>query len=144
MKKAQYLLKNRLDKIPLPKPSIGIFKGLEAIVSDTGKQEAKKEFYIKLYGKFRDNHLAQLKGPSLSVFLCLSLHSNERGYSWPSISLISKETGYKHDSVFKALKFLQALSFVKRIRRKDKKTKKLKTNLYRVFPTSWKRTEKKT
>ena len=144
MKQVKDVLKNRLKKISPPKPSIGIFKGLEPLVFDDGKQEVKKSFYIKLYGKFRDAHLGQLKGSPLSVFLCLALHSNDQGYSWPSISLISKEASYKRDAVFKALKYLESLNFIKRIRRRDLKTQKLKTNLYRIFPRSWRKEEKKT
>lgn len=143
MYKTKDLLKNRLSKIPPPKPSIGIFKGLESIVSDSGGQETKQEFFIKLYGKFRDGHLGQLKGPPLSVFLCLALHSNEKGYSWPSISLISKETGYQRDAIFKALEYLSQLNFIKRVKRRDKQTQKLKTNLYRVFPKAWTKTGEK-
>ena len=132
-------LTNRLTKIPAPKPSIGIFKGLEPVVFDDGKQEVKKEFYIKLYGKFRDGHLNQLKGAPLGIFLCIALHSDERGYSFPSASLIEKETGYGRDTIFKTLTYLEGLNFIARIKRRDKKTKKLLSNLYRVFPKAWKK-----
>lgn len=137
MKSTKALLKNRLDKIPPPEPSIGIFKGLEPLVFDDGEQEVKKSFYIKLYGKFREVHLGQLKGPALPVFLCLALHSNEEGYSWPSIALICKETGYRRDAVFKALKYLVGLKFIKRVQRREKGIPKFATNLYRIFPRSW-------
>ena len=131
------ILKNRVGKLPAPAPSIGIFKGLEPLVFDDGRQEVKKEFYIKLYGKFRDGHLKQLKGPALSVFLCIALHSDERGYSFPSVPLISKETGYKRDAIYKALDYLESMKFIVRVKRRDKKSQKLLSNLYRVFPKSW-------
>jgi hypothetical protein len=126
-----------MAKIPSPSPSIGVFKGLEPIVYDDGSQEVKKEFYIKLYGKFRENHLSQLKGPPLSVFLCIALHSDEKGYSYPSVKLISKETGYKADAIYSSLQYLESLKFIARIHRKENKTKKLMSNLYRIFPISW-------
>jgi len=131
------IVKTRKASLPSPKPSVGVFKGLEPIIYDNGKQEVKKEFYIKLYAKFREAHLSQLKGPPLSVFLCIALHSDEKGYSFPSVKLISKETGYKPDAIYKALEYLQTLKFIVRIHRKEKKTKKLMSNLYRIFPTSW-------
>jgi len=143
MKTPKNILKTRLAEIPIPSPSMGIFKGLEPIVFDNGEQKVKSEFYIKLYGKFRNTHLAQLKGSSLSVFLCIALHSDEKGYSFPSISLISKESGYKNDAIYKALEHLVATNFIERIKRRDKRTKKLKSNLYRIFPNSWKDNEPK-
>jgi len=142
MNNIKNIVKSRVGKLPTPTPSIGIFKGLEPVVFDDGKQEIKKEFYIKLYGKFREGHLKQLKGAPLAVFLCLALHSDERGYSYPSAPLISKETGFGRDSIFKALKYLEGLKFIARIRRRDRKTQKLMSNLYRVFPKSWERKAK--
>ncbi len=138
MKTTKDLLKNRLDRIPPPSPSVGIFKGLEPIVFNDGRQEVKKEFYIKLYGKFREAHLSQLKGPPLAVFICLSLHSNENGLSWPSVALIGKETGYQRDAIFKALKYLEMMKFIKRTKRRGEDIPKFATNLYRIFPRSWK------
>jgi hypothetical protein len=133
----QDIVKNRIAKIPSPSPSIGIFKGLEPIVYDNGQQEVKREFYIKLYGKFRENHLEQLKGPPISIFLCIALHSDEKGYSYPSVKLMTKETGYKPDAIYKALHYLESMKFIVRIHRKENKTKKLMSNLYRIFPNSW-------
>jgi penicillin-binding protein-related factor A (putative recombinase) len=137
MQSIKDIVKNRVARMPSPTPSVGIFKGLEPIVYDNGQQEVKKEFYIKLYAKFREVHLGQLKGSPISVFLCIALHSDEKGYSFPSVKLIAKETGYKADAIYKALEYLEKMKFILRIHRKENKTKKLMSNLYRIFPNSW-------
>lgn len=84
--------------------SITVSFGREGRLNE--KKELDTEIFIKLYTKFRNNQLGELKGAPLSVFLCLALHMNQEGECWPSNGLIMKETGYKRESIIEAKKFL--------------------------------------
>jgi hypothetical protein len=63
-----------------------------------GRLNQDKEFsrnvYIKLNTLFREQQLNELKGCSLSVFICLALHMDADGTCWVSRKTIAKETGY--------------------------------------------------
>ena len=79
-----------------------------------GKSEAEKDsVWIKLNVAFREEFLAKLKGPRLSVFLCLALHINEQFKARPSIARISQETGYERKAVMRAVRWLEAEGLLK-------------------------------
>jgi hypothetical protein len=131
-------LKNRLNQLSTPTPTISIFRGKKWLVSDTGAQGSREEVYVQLDVTFRNHQLAQLKGAKLAVFLCIALHINEDGICFPSVSRIVKETGYSRDTVHVALKGLETMGFISRVSgRREDKTHKYKSNSYRIFPKSW-------
>ena len=136
MKKLSHTLQNRIDRVTAPEPTIVIFKGREYYISDTGQTDDRSRVAVQFSVRFRDKQLRQLKGPILAVFICIALHINEEGRSWPSIALIVKETGYNKDTVLKCLKKLQFMGFISRIQKKDKNTGKFRSNVYQLFPKS--------
>lgn len=140
MKNIGDTLKKRLDQLKDHEPTISIFKGRQRIISWGGEQTLEERIYVQLETAFREKQLAQLRGAGkLAVFLCLALHINEEGLCWPSIDLISRETGYGKDTVFAALKSLENMGFIARKKRRDEAGKKLSTNLYQIFPSAYKR-----
>ena len=80
----------------------------QKIVAEDGKlYEVKEPPWIKFAAEFRETTLAALRGAPLSVFMCIALHINEEGKSWPSYETIVKETGYKNrNTISEAIKFL--------------------------------------
>ena len=130
-------LEKRLGQLTTPTPTISIFRGKRWLASDTGAQGSREEVYVQFDVSFRNSQLAQLKGALLAVFLCISLHINEEGHSFPSVALISKETGYGKDTVHKALLTLVGMGYISKARKRDPKTRKFRSNIYRIFPKSW-------
>jgi hypothetical protein len=136
MRTIEGTLRKRLDALTRPEPTIMIHRGEDFYVSDTGTQERRKSVYVKFSVRFREKQLYQLKGPLLSVFICLALHIQENGTCFPSVSLISHETGYNRDTVFKSLKKLEMMGYIARRQGKEAQTRKFKSNLYQLFPKS--------
>jgi hypothetical protein len=136
MQELSNLLKSRLDKVTRPEPTIVIHRGEEFYITDTGEQEHKARVYVKFSVTFREQQLAQLKGPQLAVFICLALHIAEDGTCFPSVSLISKETGYNRDTVFDALGKLEFKGYIARKQTVDGRLKKFQSNIYQLFPKS--------
>lgn len=62
--------------------------------------------YKRLPVGFRD-HLWELKGARLAVWLAHLLHSNREGISWPGLELLEKETGLDRKAIFRARRWLQ-------------------------------------
>ena len=88
---------------------------------------------------FRD-YLHELKGARLAVFLAIALHSDEDGWSFPSIKLIAKETGYSQDTVNDALNTLCSMTIngnrlLLRFQPKRQKDGLFKSNQYLIFPS---------
>jgi len=136
MKTIAGTLKKRLDRLTSPEPTITIHRGDDFYISDTGTQERCKSVYLKLSVRFREKQLYHLKGPLLSVFICLALHIQENGTCFPSVSLISHETGYNRDTVFKSLKKLELMGYIARRQGKAAQTREFKSNQYQLFPKS--------
>ena len=136
MENLSITLRNRIDRVTRPEPTVLIFKGEEYYITDTGEQFTRPDVHIRLSAKFRDQQLAQLKGAPLSVFLCLALHIGQEGRSYPSISLICRETGYNKDTVFQALNKLEFMGYIARRQKTDPETKRFKSNVYQLFPKS--------
>ena len=96
------------------------------------------DVHIQVSISFRD-YLYTLKGAPLAIFLSIALHSNEDGWSWPSRTLISRETGYNTNTIS------QALSELCQTRIKDHRillryqpqagNGNFKTNRYLIFPS---------
>lgn len=136
MKTLNATLKKRLDQLTTPEPTITIHRGQDFYVSDTGTQARKQTTFVKFSVSFREKQLYQLKGPLLAVFICLSLHIQEDGTCFPSVSLIAKETGYNRDTIFTALGKLEFMGYIARRQKTDPKTRKFKSNVYLLFPKS--------
>ena len=136
MKTIENVLKNRLDRVTRPEPTITIYHGAEFYITDTGEQERANTTHIRFSVKFREQQLRQLKGPALAVFICLGLHIDEEGSCFPSVSLISQETGYNRDTVFKELKRLEFMGYIARKQNIDTKSRKFRSNVYQLFPKS--------
>ena len=136
MKKLSHTLQDRLDRVTSPEPTIVIFKGREFYITDTGQTDGRQRVAVQFSVSFREKQLRQLKGPILAVFICIALHINEEGRSWPSIALIAKQTGYNKDTVLKCLKGLEFMGFISRVQSKDKSTGKFRSNVYQLFPKS--------
>ncbi len=78
--------------------------------------------WIKLGVSFR-TYLKQLKGAPLAVYLCICLHVNTHGESWPSYTVLCKETGYSRTSVARAIRKLAGVpGLMQMTRRRNKST----------------------
>ena len=53
------------------------------------------------------DHLWELKGARLPVWLAHYLHSNREGISWPGLELLEKETGLDRKAIFRARRWLR-------------------------------------
>ena len=125
-----------MDELTRPEPTIIVYNGKEYYLTDTGKMGNRSRVAVQLSVRFREKQLRQLKGPILGVFLSIALHINEQGRSWPTISLIGKETGYNKDTVYKCLGRLEMMGFISRVQTADKNTGKFQSNVYQLFPKS--------
>lgn len=136
MKAIQSILKDRLDRVTRPEPTIVIHRGEEFYITDTGEQDRVGRTYVKFSVAFRQQQLGQLKGPTLAVFICLALHIEEKGTCYPSVSLISQETGYNRETIFDALRKLEFMGYIARKQAVDGTSKKFRSNVYQLFPKS--------
>lgn len=74
--------------------------------TEQGFTERRQSAYIKFSVTFLEV-MAKLKGSRLSVFLCLSLHINDKRQCFPGIDTIANETGYSSMQVMRSLKTLE-------------------------------------
>src|SRR5262245_26279483 len=84
---------------------ISIFNGRSRGIGKHGQREV----YVQVSVKLRD-HLHLFKGAKLAVFMAIALHTNEEGWSEPSIDLLRAETGYNKETISTALTGLCALT----------------------------------
>lgn len=98
----------------LTKAPISITEQHETFVRKDGSTYTRKDIFVKLYVTFRDAMLAQLKGPRLSVYLCIALHCGEDMTSYPSFKTIGRESGYGRRAVISAVNDLVAMNLVER------------------------------
>jgi hypothetical protein len=110
---------------------IAIHESKETYYRDDGTTYTRSDIYVRLYVTFRDSMLRKLKGPMLSVFLCIALHCDETMSAWPSLSRIQEETGYSHPAVLRAISDLEAMGLIERTAR-TKKSGDADSNSYRV------------
>ena len=84
----------------------------EYVTEDGQLKEKKLPPFIKMDVTFRES-LSLLSDASLSVFICIALHINEKSESFPSYETIMAETGYSNRSTIKrALDKLAGLSLI--------------------------------
>ena len=93
---------------------VSISESREVYLREDGSTFTRKDIFVKLDVTFRDRMLRVLKGPPLSVFLCIALHCDASMTSFPSISAIENETGYSRPAVLEALEFLINSGLVER------------------------------
>ena len=136
MQQIKALLKQRVDRLTRPEPTITIFNGHQFYITNTGTTGKCSQISVQLSVHFRDKQLRQLRGPVLAVFLCIALHINEEGRAWPSVALIAKETGYDDDTVYKCLKSLEFMGYISRVQANDSQTGRFRSNVYQLFPKS--------
>lgn len=77
---------------------ISIFNGR---TRELGKTE-RKDVFIQVSVSLRE-HLHLFKGCKLSVFMAIALHSDQNGWSHPSLRLLRKETGYNKGTISQAI-----------------------------------------
>lgn len=77
---------------------ISIFNGRSRSLGET----SKREVHLQLSVAFR-RYLLHFKGAQLGVFMAIALHADEKGWAWPRVTMIRKETGYDDNTVHKAL-----------------------------------------
>lgn len=85
---------------------IRIAEERETYLREDGSTFTREDIYVKLAVTFRDGMLKRLKGPKLSVFLCIALHCNRDMAAWPSTRQIQEETGYSNRAVITAIEQL--------------------------------------
>jgi hypothetical protein len=59
--------------------------------------------WIRINTSFRDEWLRRLKGPQLSLFICLALHIDDRNHAFPSIERIAMLTGFSDRHIRRAV-----------------------------------------
>ena len=136
MQQIDTIVKGRMDRLTRPEPTITIFNGSAYYITDTGETGSRQQISVQLSVRFRERQLRQLKGPLLGVFICIALHINEEGRSWPSCALISQETGYARGTVFDCLKSLERMGYISRVQTSDRQTGQFASNVYQLFPKS--------
>jgi DNA-binding MarR family transcriptional regulator len=136
MEQIKRTLKQRMDRLTRPEPTITIYNGHQFYLTDTGEMGQRSQVSVQLSVRFREKQLRQLKGPILGVFLAIALHINEEGRAWPSVALIAKETGYDDDTVYRCLKGLELMGYISRVQAIDSRTGRFRSNVYQLFPKS--------
>jgi len=111
-------MKYKRAVIQFEKPSSQI------VETESGYEVEKSLGWIKLSADFRKKMLASLKGAKLGVFICICLHLNESGESFPGIDLIAHETGYDRDTVMIAIQEMEAVPNLLKVLRERGKSNK--------------------
>ncbi len=120
---------------------ISIFNGRSRGLGET----SRREVHLQMSVRFR-RYLHHFKGAQLGVFMAIALHADDKGWSWPKVSLLRAETGYEDDTLHKALKKLCELKikgYRVLLRAKeppahyvaDPRDKNYARNFYLIFPT---------
>jgi hypothetical protein len=111
---------------------IGMFTG-----ASIGKRRLQKGFVVLHHELL--NYLRDFTGSEWLVLTCLSLHADETGYSYPSISLICAETGLSERIVQQSIKSLSAVTprrqyVVLRVDSRHAESGRRTTNGYVILP----------
>lgn len=112
---------------------ISIFNGRERRLGKTSDR-----IFAQFDVAFR-RYIHLFKNARLHVFLEIALHSDEWGFSWPSAATICRHTGYGEDTVWYAIRDLEALSLdgARVLQRYPARApgNRVANNVYLVFPT---------
>jgi hypothetical protein len=117
-----------------------MFKVFSGSWRGIGAETSPEVLFMQIGFGFRQ-HLHHFKSASLSVFLCIVLHANPQGESFPSYEQIQTETGLSPDTIGRALKHLKKLTIegqrvLLTFRLRDEKNRFIGGNRYIVFPTA--------
>lgn len=115
-----------------------LFKIFNGASRGLGEDSTGRDIYAQIGVEFRE-YLKHFKGAKFSVFMCLLLHSDEEGWSFPSIELIAGETGYSLSEVKETLTELCRLVIDGRrvlFAMQVKEQGRFRHNKYLVFPTT--------
>lgn len=104
----------------------------------------ERQFELAIEAELR-NHLHLFKGSSLNVFICIALHIDDFGWSFPTVPTIMRETRRNEATVHRALNHLVKMDIdgarlLLRIRKPpqhidpEKVKSKRPRNFYLVFP----------
>lgn len=104
----------------------------EARPARPGRALGPADFYIRLKIAFRQQALGRLKGAPLSVFMCLSLHVDDKGLASPGIETIMRETRYSRGVVCNALAKLVRLGLISK-----QESRRHGTEVYAVNAYAW-------
>jgi hypothetical protein len=77
-----------------------------------------KRTFAKIFHELR-THLHELSGSQLKVWVCHRLHEGPEGTSYPSVSLIAKETGLDPDTVKNSRRYMRENGWLRTISHKD-------------------------
>jgi hypothetical protein len=100
-------------------------------------QPEQQDIHIQVSVRLRD-HLHLFKGARLGVLMAIALHTNEDGWSFPSIPLLRKETGYDASTISKVLTELCKITIDGHrvlLAVQKKEDGKFGNNQYLIFPT---------
>ena len=116
-----------------------MFKVFSGSWRGIGANANPEVLFMQIGFQFRQ-HLHHFKGASLGVFMCIVLHANPQGESFPSYEQIRAETGINTDTIGRALEHLNHLEIdgqrvLLRYRIRDKKNRFVGGNRYIVFPS---------
>lgn len=114
---------------------LSVYRGKSVGYGPTGQDTLSDEVYVKILVAFKEM-LCLLKGPRLSVFLCVALHESNicLGNGDPaSLSSIQEETGYSRHSVINALDDLVERRFITELAERGDIGEKQ----YRVVAYAW-------
>jgi hypothetical protein len=112
-----------------------IFNGTSRGLGEGGKG---RDIYAQIGVEFRD-YLKHFKGAKFGVFMCLLLHSDEDGWSFPGLELIASETGYTISEIKDTITELCRLVIEGQrvlFAMQEKEQGRFKHNKYLVFPTA--------
>jgi Fic family protein len=110
------------DEGPEDEQILEVVEKLRHSFTANGKPTSTTEVYVKIKTAFREKALRLLKGPKLSCFLCVALHIDAKGESYPSIDRIVELTGYSRPTVCRALNELVRDGFIEKTRRNKEST----------------------
>ena len=117
-----------------------MFKVFSGSWRGIGANASPEVLFMQVGFEFRQ-HLHHFKGASLGIFMCIVLHANAHGESFPSYEQIQAETGLTPDTIGRALKHLKKLTIegqrvLLTYRLRDEKNRFIGGNRYIVFPTA--------
>jgi hypothetical protein len=96
------------------------------------------QVYVQVSVSLRQ-YLHLFKGSSLSVFLCIALHADEKGWAFPKVETICSETGKNRETVQNCLAYLRTLTIdghrILLSYQPIGSQNKFETNRYLLFPS---------
>ena len=89
--------------------------------------------WVKMDVGIRSGILRQLRqygGSVYAVWMCLGSHVGDKGYCWPSLRTIARETGYSLSSVQSAISALESEGLIRKWNRQPDGQDNYYSNVY--------------